>query len=67
MKDCRCENDPAFQEALACALTSDRLLDELLQRLEGSSAAPSVVHLAERLRKLEETKDIQIANFTRSD
>ncbi len=64
-KDCRCESKPSFQDALACALTSDRLLDGLLHRLEGCSAAPSVLHLAERLRDLEETKDIQVAKFTR--
>ncbi|QEF97778.1 hypothetical protein Mal15_18220 [Stieleria maiorica] len=66
-KDCRCDHQQSFQEALMCALTSDRWLDELLQRLEGCSAAPSVLHLAERLRDLEETKGIQIANFTRID
>ena len=66
-KDCRCGNDPSFQDALACVFTSDRLLDGLLHRLEGASAALSVLHLANRLRDLENTKDRQIANFTRQD
>ncbi len=29
-KDCRCGSNPSYQDALACALTSDRLLDGLL-------------------------------------
>ena len=65
--DCRCAGDPTFQESLACALESDHLLDQLLHRLEGCSAAPSVLGLAKRLRDLEETKGRQIANFTRMD
>ena len=65
--DCRCWSNPTFQEALACALESDHLLDQLLHRLEGCSAAPSVLDLAKRLRDLEETKERQIANFTRMD
>ena len=65
--DCHCESNPTFQEALACALESDHLLDQLLHRLEGCSAAASVLDLAKRLRDLEETKDRQIANFTRQD
>lgn len=66
-KECQCESTPSFQDALSCALTSDHLLDQLLHRLEGCSAAPSVLHLAERLRELEETKDVQVAKFTRMD
>ncbi|TWU40086.1 hypothetical protein Q31b_34300 [Novipirellula aureliae] len=66
-KDCRCESTPSFSEALACVLTSDHMLDELLRRLEGCSAAGSILGLAKRLRDLEETKDRQIANFTRMD
>lgn len=65
--DCNCEHNPTFRQTLACALDSDCLLDELLCRLEGCSAAPSVLNLAKRLRDLEETKDRQIANFTRQD
>lgn len=65
--DCHCADNPTFQEALACALESDHLLDQLLHRLEGCSAARSVLDLAKRLRDLEETKDRQIANFTRMD
>ena len=65
--DCQCAGNPTFQEALACALESDHLLDQLLHRLEGCSAARSVLELAKRLRGLEETKDRQIANFTRMD
>ncbi len=66
-KTCRCGSDPTFQDTLGCALESDHLLDQLLHRLEGCSAAASVLHLAERLRELEETKERQIANFTRMD
>ncbi len=65
--DCHCTGNPTFQDALACALESDHLLDQLLHRLEGCSAAPSAISLAKRLRDLEETKDRQIANFTRQD
>ncbi|MEZ6151144.1 MAG: hypothetical protein R3C09_13560 [Pirellulaceae bacterium] len=65
--DCHCDDNPTFQEALACALESDHLLDQLLHRLEGCSAAASVLSLAKRLRDLEETKNRQIANFTRQD
>lgn len=65
--ECRCEGQPNFQDVLACALTSDRRLDELLDRIEDCSAAPSVMELAKRLRDLEQTKDQQIAKFTRED
>ena len=65
--DCHCAQNPTFQEALGCALDSEPLVDQLLHRLEGSSAAPSVEALARRLRDLEETKNRQIANFTRQD
>lgn len=57
----------SFEETLSCVLASDQLLDELLHRLEGGSAAPVVLHLAERLREFEEIKNRQIANFTRQD
>jgi len=65
--ECRCEDEPSFQDTLSCALTSDRRLDELLDRIEDCSAAPSVIDLAKRLRDLERTKDQQIAKFTRED
>ena len=65
--DCHRAGDPTFQEALACAFESDHLLDQLVSRLEGCSSAQSVLDLANRLRDLEETKDRQIANFTRQD
>lgn len=65
--DCNCGEDPSFHAALTCALTSDHLLEELFLRLEGSSAAASVLDLVKRLRDLEETKERQIANFTRPD
>lgn len=65
--ECHCADNPTFQQALACALESNHLLDQLLHLLEGCSAAPSVLTLAKRLRDLEETKDRQIANFTRQD
>jgi len=64
---CRCEGEPSFLETLSCAFTSDRRLDELLDRIGDSSAAPSVIELAKRLRDLENTKDQQIAKFTRED
>lgn len=66
-KTCRCGNDPSFRDTLGCALESDHLLDQLLHRLEGCSAAASVLGLAERLRELEETKERQIANFIRME
>ncbi len=65
--DCKCDAEPNFYEALNCAFTSDRQLDELLDRLEGCTAATSVVELAKRIREMEQTKDRQIANFTRMD
>lgn len=65
--DCRCDNDPSCQDILACALASAQLRGELLQRLEGRSAAPSVSYLAKRLRELEAIQGRQIANFTRED
>ncbi len=64
---CRCEGEPSFHDALSCALTSDRRLDELLDRIKDCSAATSVIELAKRLRDLEHTKDQQIAKFTRED
>lgn len=65
--ECRCDGEPSFDDALTCALTADRQLDELLDRIEDSSAAPTVTQLAQRLRDLERTKGQQIARFTRED
>lgn len=65
--DCHCADDPSFQAALTCALTSGPLLEELFSRLEGSSAAASVLDLVKRLRDLQQTRERQIANFTRQD
>lgn len=65
--ECRCSSDPSFLDILACAQASAQLRSELLRRLEGGSAAPSVQSLAERLRELEEIQGRQIANFTRED
>lgn len=65
--DCQCESAPTFQDALACALTSDRRLDELLDRIEHCSAAVSIRELANRLREFETTKSREIAKFTRED
>lgn len=64
---CHCADDSSFQDTLKCALTPDQLLEELLHRLEGCSAAASVLNLAKRLRELEQTKSRQIAKFTRMD
>ncbi len=65
--DCRCDSAPSFDDALECALTSDLAVFDMIDRLGGSSAAASVPELATRLRELEETKDRQIARFTRQD
>lgn len=65
--DCHCVDDPSFHDALTCALTSGPLLEELFSRLEGSSAAASVLDLVKRLRELQQTRERQIANFTRQD
>ena len=65
--DCQCGDHPSYADALRCALSSDDALDELIDRLSGSSAAASVQNLAARLREVERTKDRQIANFTRDD
>lgn len=64
---CCCDNKSTFEDKLACALASDELRGELLRRLEGGSAAPSVLNLAKRLRELEAIQGRQIANFTRQD
>lgn len=64
---CCCESKPRFQDLLTYALASDRRLDELLDRIEDCTAAQSVIELAERLRDLQHTKDMQISNFTRED
>ncbi len=65
--ECGCSATPTFDQTLDCAFESDALLGELLHRLEGCSAAPSVLALAKRLRELEETKNRQLANFTRPE
>lgn len=65
--ECQCAGDPTFDEALACALTSDAALDEVIDHLAAGSAARSIQDLATRLRELERTKDRQIAKFTRED
>lgn len=62
-----CADDSSFVDTLKCALTPDKLLEELLHRLEGGSSADSVKALAERLRDLEHSRHIQIAKFTRQD
>ena len=63
----QCDDRPTFEAALGCALTSDRRLDELLDRIEYCSAAASITELAKRLREFENTKDRQISMFTRED
>ena len=65
--ECRCDHDPSFQEILACVQAAAQLRSELLQCLEGGSAALSVQSLAERQRELEEIQGRRIANFTRQD
>ncbi|QDS94832.1 hypothetical protein FF011L_36140 [Roseimaritima multifibrata] len=65
--ECNCKDESSFQEALSCALVSDQRLDELLDRIEDSTAAPSVIELAKRLREVEHMKGRQIAKFTRED
>lgn len=65
--DCQCSEEPTFDAALACALTSDAALDELIDLLQSSNAAQSIQDLAARLREAERTKDRQIAKFTRED
>lgn len=64
---CRCDAEPSVEDVVVCALTPDPALDELLDRLAGCTAAPSVASLAERLRDLEVTKRQQISKFTRTD
>ena len=65
--ECRCAGDPSLEETIGCALISDKRLNEFIARIENSSAAPSVIELASRLRNLELTKSQQIAKFTRED
>ncbi|MEX1027619.1 MAG: hypothetical protein WD049_06390 [Candidatus Paceibacterota bacterium] len=65
--ECRCHGEPSFEDSLACALTPDRRLEELFDRIENSSAASTVTELAKRLRDLERIKGQQIAKFTRED
>lgn len=64
---CRCDDDPSFQDILACTLASAQLRGELLGALEGGSAAASVSDLAKRLRELETLQGQQLANFTSDD
>lgn len=64
---CRFESGPDFEEALECVWQADSALPEVLDRLENASSAESVQQLANRLRELEETKERQIAKFTRLD
>ncbi|QEF97852.1 hypothetical protein Mal15_18980 [Stieleria maiorica] len=66
-RECRCHSNSSVQDMVACALGSDRLVDELLRRLEGSSAAGSVLALARRLRELTKIKGRQISEFTRQE
>ncbi|QDS97575.1 hypothetical protein [Adhaeretor mobilis] len=65
--ECRCHSEPAFQEVLDCTFTADQSLSELFDRLDGCSSAGTVVHLAERLRDMENIKQRQIAKYTRQD
>lgn len=65
--DCQCSDQPSFDAALTCALTSDEALDELIDHLQASCAAQSLQDLAARLREAERIKDRQIAKFTRED
>ena len=65
--ECRCDGEPSFEDSLACALTSDRRMDELIDRIEDSSAASTVAQLAKRFRDLERIKSQQSAKFTRQD
>ena len=64
---CRCDDNSTFDDTLACALASGKVRREVLDAIERSSAASSVVQLAKRLRELEEIQGRQIANFTRTD
>ena len=64
--NCRCDEEPSFDEALSCALASDAALDEVIDKIAGSSAARSIQDLAARLRELERTKQREIDNFTRA-
>lgn len=65
--ECKSHHHPTFEEALDCVFESDSSLEGLVHRLEGSSAAPSVIELAKRIRELERTKSQQIAKFIRAD
>jgi hypothetical protein len=65
--DCRCGPAPTFDDAVWCALSSDEALDELIDRLAGSTPAASIQELASRLREFERTRERQIANFARPD
>ena len=64
---CRCGSHATIDDAVWCAITSDEVLDELIDLLEASSAAPSVEELASRLRELERTRDRQIATYVREE
>ena len=65
--ECRCGADPSLAETIDCAFASGDRLNELITRIESSSAAPSVAALASRLHDLELIKSQQIAKFTRED
>src|SRR5690606_27242971 len=65
--DCKCETNPTFDDALGCALASDTAVEELIDRLAGSSAAASVQELAKRQRGVEQTREQQNSIIVRSD
>ncbi len=67
LASCRHDDGPSWEDALECALRSDAVLLDLIDRLAGSTAATSVQELAARLREMEQTKDREIAKFTRTD
>lgn len=64
---CRFDDDSTFDDTLACALASGEFRREVLDAIERTSAASSVVQLAKRLRELDGIQSRQIANFTRTD
>lgn len=65
--DCQCDSDPDFKDVLSCSLNSSGALDELIDLIAASNAAQSVQDLASRLRELEQSRERQIAKFTRLD
>ena len=64
---CHCGESPSWDDVLGCVFESDACLDQVLHRLEGCSAAPSVQELAARIRELEESKTRRLAKFARQD